>query len=158
MKAPGASTGHRRRLLLGALGVTFVGAVVATVVLMLLAVGHDHQQTAHQEAVASHLHQQRRAVEARGRVVTSELETTQRLVASLQGTLGRTNASVRAVADQLDTAQADSSANGVDIQNLNVCLAGVQEALNQASVGDDSGAVSSLSSVATSCSHAGPAS
>jgi beta-xylosidase len=70
-----------------------------------------------------------------------------------------------ATAHELDTAEASLSntqtglseaeksvaSQGVDIAVLNTCLGGVEQALNAIAVGDDNGAVTSISAVSESC-------
>ena len=70
-----------------------------------------------------------------------------------------------ATAHELDTAEASLSSSqtglsdanksiatqGVDIAVLNTCLGGVEQALNAIAVGDDNGAVTSISAVSGSC-------
>lgn len=51
----------------------------------------------------------------------------------------------------LANANTGLSLDGTDIASLNTCLAGVGQALNQISVGDQNGAVTSMSAVAGSC-------
>ncbi len=52
---------------------------------------------------------------------------------------------------KLANANTGLSSDGADIASLNTCLAGVGQALNQISVGDQNGAVTSMSAVAGSC-------
>jgi hypothetical protein len=75
-------------------------------------------------------------------------------------TAGRTlaSASAQLAADQaqLAHAQAQVYSQGVSISELDICLAGVEKSLNQISVGDESGAASTLSGVASNCRDAEP--
>ena len=52
--------------------------------------------------------------------------------------------------------QATISAQGVNISELNLCLAGVEKALNAIAVGDQTLAVNSLQNVASNCAAASP--
>ncbi len=71
---------------------------------------------------------------------------------------GLASATAQLAADQarLARAQADVFAKGVSISQLDTCLAGVEAALNQISLGDQSGAGASLSGVAAHCRAAEP--
>jgi hypothetical protein len=57
---------------------------------------------------------------------------------------------------QLARAQAGLFAQGVSISDLDTCLSGVQKALNQIALDDESGAATTLSGVASSCKDAEP--
>jgi len=77
---------------------------------------------------------------------------------ALQGELTSTSAELAAVQSTLSSTQAGLSNaekslafQGVDISVLNTCLTGVERALNQIAVGDNGGAVTSISAVSTSC-------
>ncbi len=56
----------------------------------------------------------------------------------------------------LSTTEADLTANGVNISDLDACLSGVQQALNEISLGDRSAAEASLDGVAATCRAAEP--
>jgi hypothetical protein len=60
------------------------------------------------------------------------------------------------VQSQLASAEADVFANGVSINDLDTCLSGVEQALNQISLDDQSGAATTLDGVAASCRGALP--
>jgi cytoskeletal protein RodZ len=57
---------------------------------------------------------------------------------------------------QLAKVQADVHAKGVSIGQLDLCLSGVEQALNQIAVGDQGGAVATLHGVASNCQSAEP--
>jgi hypothetical protein len=67
-------------------------------------------------------------------------------------------ASSELAADQshLSAAEADVTTNGVNIADLNTCLSGVQQALNEISLGDRPAAVTSLDRVGPTCRSAEP--
>lgn len=73
----------------------------------------------------------------------------------------RTLASVTSelYADQAELARAQTNivSKGVSISELDTCLSGVERALNQISVGDQSGAATTLSGASASCRAAQPA-
>jgi len=74
----------------------------------------------------------------------SELTTTSDELASAEASLSTSKAG-------LSAAQNSLASQGIDIAILNTCLAGVEQALNQIAVGDNTGAVNSISGVSTSC-------
>jgi hypothetical protein len=74
----------------------------------------------------------------------ANLATSKANLASSQANLANTQAN-------LANANTNLTLDGTDIATLNTCLAGVGQALNQISVGDQNGAVASMSAVASSC-------
>jgi hypothetical protein len=60
------------------------------------------------------------------------------------------------VQTQLANAQANEVSQGVNIADLDQCLAGVEQALNEVSLGNPTGAASTLHAVATDCQSAEP--
>jgi hypothetical protein len=56
----------------------------------------------------------------------------------------------------LSAAEADITTKGVNISDLNTCLSGVQQALNEISLGDRPAAVTSLDRVGPTCQAAEP--
>ncbi len=60
------------------------------------------------------------------------------------------------VQSQLASTEANVFANGVSINGLDTCLSGVEQALNQISLGDQHGAATTLDGVAGSCRAAAP--
>ena len=77
-------------------------------------------------------------------VLQSELTTTTQELASAQANLSKTQAGLSSADDSLVS-------QGIDIAVLNACLGGVERALNQIAVGDNGGAVTSISAVSGSC-------
>jgi len=120
-----------------------------------------------------------RATQARLRTTQARLRTTQSRLASTLRSLTSVQADLASTTTERDTLEVafkitawelsgaesylastqTSLANantglvlqGTAITTLNTCLAGVEKALNQLSVGDQSGAVTSISKVASSC-------
>lgn len=76
--------------------------------------------------------------------------------AAAAGTLATETSQLGAAQDQLASTAADVFANGVSINNLDTCLAGVEQALNQISLDDQSGAATTLDAVAAACRGAEP--
>ena len=77
-------------------------------------------------------------------VLQGQLTTTSPELTTAQATLSSTRAG-------LSSANKTLTSQKVDIAQLNVCLAGVEQALNQIAVGDNKGAVASISRVSSSC-------
>ncbi len=73
-----------------------------------------------------------------------ELTTTSQELATAKASLSTTQAG-------LSDANKSLASQGVDIAKLNNCLGGVERALNQIAVGNNSGAVASISGVSSSC-------
>jgi hypothetical protein len=71
-------------------------------------------------------------------------------------TLSTESAQLAADQAQLAQAQAGVYAQGVSISDLDTCLSGVEESLNQLSLGNESGAATTLSGVAATCQDAEP--
>ena len=82
-------------------------------------------------------------------------------VTGLADAAGRTlaAASAQLASDQAKLAadQVDVFSKGVSISQLDTCVAGVEQALNQISLGDQSGAAATLNGVAANCRAAEPA-
>jgi len=72
-------------------------------------------------------------------------------------TLSFETALLRAEQSDLSRDQSAISAQGVNISELETCLTGVQETLNEISLDDDTDALSSLEAVIPACNAAGPA-
>ena len=77
----------------------------------------------------------------------ADLASTQKSLASASSTLASTQSS-------LANANTSLFFEGTTVTDLNRCLAGVEQALNQIAVGNQSGAVKSVSAVASSCRSA----
>ena len=83
-----------------------------------------------------------------------ELSGAEANLATSQGNLARTQTNLANSQANLANANTSLTLNGTNIATLNTCLAGVGQALNQISVGDQNGAVASMSAVASSCQSA----
>jgi hypothetical protein len=70
--------------------------------------------------------------------------------------LARETAQLTSVRSQLAAAEADQFENGVSIAHLTACLSGVQQALNQISLGDTAGAAATINGVSSTCQGAEP--
>ena len=81
-------------------------------------------------------------------VLQNELRTTTQELAAAQANLSSTQAG-------LSSADTSLVSQGIDIAVLNACLAGVEQALNQIAVGDNSGAVSSIRPSRQAARHCG---
>ncbi len=130
------------------------GLLLLAVLVGLGAVAHgDLEHTAHTVAVERALLDQSQ----------SQLSTARHRLATVQSQSNTAGATLSAAAARLATlqsqlarAQADVSTQGVSISNLDTCLAGVEKALNQIALSDQTGAVATLQSVASNCRAAEP--
>ncbi len=142
---------HRRRRLAVAyavaVGLLAAGAAVAFGARAQLR-GTDTQVAAVQGRLQGTLERARRAQ------ADLTLVTAQSTAAA--GTLATETSQLAAVETQLASTEANVYANGISIDNLDACLAGVEQALNQISLGDQHGAAVSLDGVAASCRAASP--
>jgi len=140
----------RRR---GRVAVIVTAALVAGSLLTLGIVSDLH--------VRSELRQTRSSLEVtRSQLVNTltRLATTEATLAStteqrdtLQSELATTSQDLAGAESNLSNADQSLHVQGIDIATLHTCLAGVEQALNQIAVGNASGAVSSISGVASSC-------
>ena len=118
--------------------------------------------------LATHASQQQ--ADRRLLIVRHELRDTTRHLAVVRTTLGATNeastaagatlaaetARLSALDSTLARAQADVWSQGVSIADLDACLSGVEQALNQISLSDAAGAGRTLSQVGPTCARAEP--
>ena len=81
----------------------------------------------------------------------STLASTRASLADTQSNLASTQNSLATTQNSLSNANTGLYLQGLDIGKLNTCLGGVETALNQIAVNNQSGAVHSLSAVASSC-------
>ncbi len=153
--APRRRSQRRRKRLLTLVAVTAASALLTTGVLSDL-------------HVRSELRQARSSLRAtRSRLVKTlkRLSSAEAGLASSTAQRGTLQLALNNTARELSTAEASltssqaslASANtglafqGISITTLNTCLAGVEQALNQVAVGDQSGAVTSISAASRSC-------
>jgi len=134
--------------------VVMVG-VVALVAAVLVGV-HVHRQERHtDEALASsrtRLHQ----VETRLGAARTELDGLSTRSAAAGETLAATENQLESLQVDLSHDEANEFLSGVNIADLDQCLAGVERALNQISLSDPGGAATTLSRVSASCTAAEP--
>ena len=90
-----------------------------------------------------------RGTQAQMRTTVSEARTLRTSISRTQASLATSNASISSVEKGLEF-------GGFDISELNTCLGGVIQALDQAAVGQTQGALSSLGTAAASCEAAKP--
>lgn len=149
---PARARAGRWRLVLAYALVAVVLAVAVSVALGARARLHraDTQLTATRARLARTVTRSHRAEVALGSV-TAQSTAAARALATETSQL----ASVEA---QLAATEANVFADGVSIDDLDTCLSGVEQALNEISVDDQHGAASTLDGVAASCRAAEPAS
>ena len=82
---------------------------------------------------------------------TSQRNALQKQLTATSQELTTAQASLSATQAGLSNANKSLASQGVDIAKLDTCLGGVERALNQIAVGDNSGAVASISGVSSSC-------
>lgn len=82
-------------------------------------------------------------------IAASEVQGLANSISLVQTTLANTNASIASTEQGIEVA-------GVDISELDTCLGGVTQALDQVGVGETQGAITSLNAVAQSCNAAKP--
>jgi hypothetical protein len=76
--------------------------------------------------------------------------------AAAGATLAGTEGQLQSLQNDLSRAEANEFFSGVNIADLDQCLAGVERALNQISLSDPTGAASTLAGVSTVCSSSEP--
>jgi hypothetical protein len=76
--------------------------------------------------------------------------------AAAGATLAGTEGQLESLQNNLSRAEANEFFSGVNIADLDQCLAGVERALNQISLSDPTGAASTLAGVSAVCSSAEP--
>ncbi len=99
----------------------------------------------HQEGHQAHL----QSTQAQVQGSVSEAQALQKSTARTQTSLTTTNASISSTESGLEF-------GGFDISELNTCLGGVTQALDQVAVGQTKGALSSLGAASASCEAAKP--
>jgi hypothetical protein len=128
-------------------------ALVATLAVGATSRAHLRRTDTQLTAVRARLH---RTV-GRARVAQAALETVTGQAVSAARVLATETQQLASVQSQLASTEANVFANGVSINDLDSCLAGVEQALNQISLGDQHGAAATLNGVAASCRAAAPA-
>ena len=112
-----------------------------------------HRTDAELTAVRARLHQ----TVGRARQAESRLAAVTAQATSAAHLLSTETAQLASVQSQLASTEANVFANGVSINNLDTCLSGVEQALNEISLGDQHDAATTLNGVAASCRAATPA-
>jgi hypothetical protein len=143
---------HRRRRVL---------AVATAMVLFgsgLAYLWHDEAGADHQFAVT---HWSLNATRHQLAVVRAELEAARRDLDAVDRQLQQTSAQLASDTSALQSAQVALSnaqghvvQQGISINNLQVCLGGVEQALNALSVGDQGSAIAALNAVSAGCQSA----
>lgn len=147
-----AATGARRRWGFLVACVVGVALLSACVVVGVEAHARQHRTDVALLAVRARLSQTNTLlIQARAQLA---VDTTQSDQAG--HTLSTESAQLTADQAQLAHAQAGIYAQGVSISDLDTCLSGVEESLNQLSLGNESGAATTLSGVAATCKDAAP--
>jgi hypothetical protein len=145
-------TGGRRRW--GFLIVCLVGVVLlsASIAVGVEAHAQQHRTDAAITATRARLSQSDTLlIEARAQLAVDTAQSDQ-----AGHTLATESAQLATDQAQLANAQAGIYAQGVSISDLDTCLSGVEESLNQLSLGNESGAATTLSGVAATCKDAEP--
>jgi hypothetical protein len=88
------------------------------------------------------------------RLLTWELASANATLANTEKSLASANGTLANTQSSLTNANTSLFFEGTTVTALNHCLAGVEQALNQIAVGNQSGAVNSVSAVASSCRSA----
>ncbi len=154
--APARGRARRHGRIRRGLGWTYAVAIVVLAVSVTVGVtsrAHLQRTDAQLAAVRTRLHQtvrRARTAEAGLTAVTGQATSAADLLAS-------ETAQLASVQSQLAATEANVFANGVSINNLDTCLSGVEQALNQISLGDQPDAATTLDGVAASCRAAAPA-
>jgi type II secretory pathway pseudopilin PulG len=91
------------------------------------------------------------------RTTQGQLSTVTAQEQSANATLSTDTALLKTQQAELSQDQSTISAQGVNISKLQACLTGIQETLNEISLGDTAHAVASLQAVAPDCTAAEPA-
>ncbi len=87
----------------------------------------------------------------------AELSTVTSQSGSARSSLATESAQLSADQTELASAEVNVFAKGVSISELDACLSSVERALNQISLGDQSGAATTISGASASCRAAEPA-
>ena len=132
-------------------------AVVLTVLALSVVVGLSSRAQLHRTdtelaTARSTLH---RTVD-RARAAEARLAAVQAQATSAAHLLSTETAQLASVQAQLASTEANVFANGVSINDLDTCLSGVEQALNQISLNDQGDAATTLNGVAAACRAATP--
>jgi hypothetical protein len=151
--APGeAGRRPRRRWRLVAIYVVVGALLVAAVVVGIQA----NRQLGRTDDSLNAIRGQLRQTTAQVAVARSKLAVVTGESAAAERTLETETTQLAADQSQLAQAQAGVHAKGVSISELDTCLSGVEQALNQIAVGDQGGAAATLNRVSAHCQSAEP--
>jgi hypothetical protein len=147
---PERARAGRRRLVLAYALVVVLLAVAVSVAFGARARLHltDTQLTATRARLARTVTRAHRAETALGSVTAQSTAAAR--------TLATETSQLASVEAQLAATEANVFADGVSIDDLDTCLSGVEQALNEISLDDQHGAASTLDGVAASCRAAEP--
>jgi type II secretory pathway component PulM len=147
---PAALRRRRRRRLLA-----YVVVSILLVTAVVVGVQANRQLTRTDASLAS-IRGQLRQTTAQVATARSQLATAVAHSEADEGTLRTETAQLAADQGQLAKVQDDVQAKGVSIGQLDLCLSGVEQALNQIAVGDQPGAAATLNGVSANCQGAEP--
>ncbi len=142
--APARSGRHRLARLAYVVGVTVLAVLVVVGAEAHAGVIRDGRRLV---AVRTEL----RGAETQLAAVRAELGATTGHSNSAASTLAQETAQLTAVRTKLAGTEADVFDQAIGITDLTTCLSGVQQALNQIAVGNESGGAATLDGVAASC-------
>jgi hypothetical protein len=144
---------RKKRVATAATALTFLAAASVVLVTDLRARSEVRRTTFASASTQARLEQRQtrlRVTQAQTRVSASDVQTLGAAISQTQTSLSTSNAAISSTERGLYF-------GGFDVAALNTCLSGVTQALDQVAVGQTTGALSSLGSVATSCNTARPA-
>ena len=131
--------------------------VVAVLLMVAVVVGvQANRQLGRTDDSLQAVRGQLRTTTAQVAVARAQLAAADARTEAAQRTLDAESAQLASDQAQLAKAQAGVHAKGVSIGELDTCLSGVEKALNQIAVGDQSGAASTLDGVSANCQNAEP--
>ncbi len=143
---------RRTRRRLSATYTLLIGLLVAGITAAVAFHGQVHRTNDQLTVVRSHLQQ---AIH-RAHQAEANLTTVSSQAAQAATTLAAETSQLSAAQAQLAATEANVFTNGVSINDLDLCVAGVERALNQISLNDQQGAAASLNGVAAACRAAAP--
>jgi hypothetical protein len=138
-------------------GIVMMVGVVALVAAVLFGV-HAHRQEQHTDEALASSRTRLHHVETRLGAARTELNGLSTRSAAAGETLAAAENQLESLQSDLSRDEANEFFSGVNIADLDQCLAGVERALNQISLSDPGGAATTLSGVSASCTAAEPSS
>ncbi len=146
------TNGRRARRRLTVVYTLLVALLVAGVAVAAGLHGHLHRTDDELATVRSRL----QGTIHRAHQAEASLAAVSTQSAAAAKTLAAETAQLSAAQAQLASTEVNVFANGVSINDLDLCVAGVERALNQISLNDQQGAAASLNGVAAACRAAEP--